>query len=606
MRDDPELAFGVENDGDGFEEGGSDGPAAAEELDGVVWRAAALEVDGEVQIAERGGRCGLELGAVFLEGDLPGLVGDEAGGAAGFVGVVPGDLLGEQGVGGGEVGDAGGAQERDEAVLKSAEAPFDFAFRLRVWGDAVGDAQAEQRALELRAHIIWAGVGRGAEEGKTVGVVGAWGAVSGDGRARAAEVRPGRFARLEGTGDDFARVVVEREQEDGLGGSGPPVVRGGVVLPQLADGAGLPAAAGLWAGLGRGGGERGQMQAAPRSDGGARAVEVQTAREFIGEQGEIDRAAVREELAGEAGGVLRPRRGVIAAAGQRTESSGIAQPAMTQRVELGAIDFQAGTGGVGVAAARVEVGEDGGDEGGRQAVAELLFIHGADTAGRGDKSPQCREGFLHPIFGAQRRPSLRSGRRCAPNIGRFSPSKDPVRFCSNNYVRFCSNPDSVFCPTAGFPAGCRLVQGRAAMKKSTVLLIVLAVSAAGFGAWKMAGSLRQAGALGDAAVGEFHERFNAADDAAIFENGSGRFKTAVPLDKLRELNTHLRARLGHLKSAERSGIHLNTRNGDTTLEVNYAASFESGPARETFLFDYNTGVPALLQFLIESKALEEK
>lgn len=144
------------------------------------------------------------------------------------------------------------------------------------------------------------------------------------------------------------------------------------------------------------------------------------------------------------------------------------------------------------------------------------------------------------------------------------------------------------------------------MKKSIVLLIVLAVSAAGFGVWKMAGALRQAGALGDAAVGEFHERFNVADDAAIFEKGSGRFKTAVPLDKLRELNTHLRARLGHLNSAERSGIHLDTRNGDTTLEVNYAASFESGPARETFLFDYNAGVPALLQFLIESKALEEK
>lgn len=36
MRDDPELAFGVEDDGDGFQERGSDGPAAAEELDGMV------------------------------------------------------------------------------------------------------------------------------------------------------------------------------------------------------------------------------------------------------------------------------------------------------------------------------------------------------------------------------------------------------------------------------------------------------------------------------------------------------------------------------------------------------------------------------------------
>ena len=41
MRDDPELALGVEDDGDRFEEGGSDGPAATEELDGVVGRVAA-------------------------------------------------------------------------------------------------------------------------------------------------------------------------------------------------------------------------------------------------------------------------------------------------------------------------------------------------------------------------------------------------------------------------------------------------------------------------------------------------------------------------------------------------------------------------------------
>ena len=72
MRDDPELALGVEDDGDGFEERGSDGPAATEELDGVVGRAAALEVDGEVQIAERWERHRREFRALFLEGELEG------------------------------------------------------------------------------------------------------------------------------------------------------------------------------------------------------------------------------------------------------------------------------------------------------------------------------------------------------------------------------------------------------------------------------------------------------------------------------------------------------------------------------------------------------
>jgi len=51
-------------------------------------------------------------------------------------------------------------------------------------------------------------------------------------------------------------------------------------------------------------------------------MEVQTAGEFIGEQGEIERTAVREELACELGGVLWPGRSVIATAGLRTNTAG--------------------------------------------------------------------------------------------------------------------------------------------------------------------------------------------------------------------------------------------------------------------------------------------
>ena len=98
------------------------------------------------------------------------MVGVEAGGAAGAVGVVLGDLLGEQGIGGLEVGDGRGAEQGDEAILESAEAALDFALGLRVRGDAVGDAPAEQGALELGADIVGAGVRGGAEEGEAVGV----------------------------------------------------------------------------------------------------------------------------------------------------------------------------------------------------------------------------------------------------------------------------------------------------------------------------------------------------------------------------------------------------------------------------------------------------
>ena len=93
------------------------------------------------------------------------------------------------------------------------------------------------------------------------------------------------------------------------------------------------------------------------------------------------------------------------AAGLRSEEPGIVQPAMAQRVKLGPADFVACAGTVGVAAPGVEVGENGGDEGGGQAVAELLFImatmmargraaqSGADPISRSSFTPTPTEAF---------------------------------------------------------------------------------------------------------------------------------------------------------------------------------------------------------------------
>ena len=58
MRDDPELTPGMKDDGDVLKPGGSDEPVAAEQFDGVILGAAALEIDGEMQIAERARRSG--------------------------------------------------------------------------------------------------------------------------------------------------------------------------------------------------------------------------------------------------------------------------------------------------------------------------------------------------------------------------------------------------------------------------------------------------------------------------------------------------------------------------------------------------------------------
>jgi hypothetical protein len=118
------------------------------------------------------------------------------------------------------------------------------------------------------------------------------------------------------------------------------------------------------------------MLVAPGGDGGAGTMEAEPAGEFIGEQGEIERTAVREKLGGKRPRLRRPRRGVIAAAGLRGEGGRITQPAMAQGIEPRAADLQARAGRGHVAASRIEVIEDRGNEGLWETVAELLFISG--------------------------------------------------------------------------------------------------------------------------------------------------------------------------------------------------------------------------------------
>ena len=69
---------------------------------------------------------------------------------------------------------------------------------------------------------------------------------------------------------------------------------------------------------------------------------------MFGQQGEIERTAVRKELARELGAARRPVRNVIAGVGLQVEGGRIAEPETTQREELSASDFQTGASAGGM------------------------------------------------------------------------------------------------------------------------------------------------------------------------------------------------------------------------------------------------------------------
>jgi hypothetical protein len=119
-------------------------------------------------------------------------------------------------------------------------------------------------------------------------------------------------------------------------------------------------------------------------------MEVVAAGQFVGQEREIERLAVRQELLEEIVGGLRPGSFVVAARGGQVETGAILQPLMAQLVEAGRTDQEPLGGGEGGKRAVVEGGEDFLDEECGNAVSELLFFIAAQSSRLGALPPSPR------------------------------------------------------------------------------------------------------------------------------------------------------------------------------------------------------------------------
>lgn len=147
------------------------------------------------------------------------------------------------------------------------------------------------------------------------------------------EVRPGGVAGDKGATEDFAGMVIEGEDERGTMVCGPPRMGRGVVLPEFADGRALPAAARFGTAF-EGGHPLWKVLADVSGDRGRRTSEVKLAGQFVGQEGAIEGVAVRQDAGQEIMGGGRPGRLVIAAGGLGGESGLVAQPVVTEAIEL--------------------------------------------------------------------------------------------------------------------------------------------------------------------------------------------------------------------------------------------------------------------------------
>ena len=196
-----------------------------------------------------------------------------------------------------------------------------------------------------------------------------------DGGAQMDEMTPSGITGHERAAEDFAGVVVERENECGISVGGPPGMRRGIVLPEFPKGGALPAATGFgtaWLG----GQPLRKVLADISGHGCPGAVEVETTGQFVGEQSEVKRLSVRQATGQKVVGGGWPVGRVVAARGLQGEGLFLREPAVAELVEAGGTEVQPLSGGQRVELAGVKGGENFLNVEGRDTMSELSFFIG--------------------------------------------------------------------------------------------------------------------------------------------------------------------------------------------------------------------------------------
>jgi hypothetical protein len=322
-----------------------------EEENVAVWEAAAGEagarwsVDGKAEGADgdfavvadtdggteapdeappRAGRRRAEFGTVLGESELVCGVGSGAEFAVDFVGVGVCEELIEERVGGFEGEDVVGGEQRREAFLPVVVAALDLAFGLRSGRVAQGDAVKMESLAELGEGVR----GVGEKEGVVIDVEGEREAVGEEDAGEEIEVSHERLARVKtGAGVEAGGVVEDVEEGLFLQLAWEPGVGRGVVLPERAEVAGLPAADGF-GGLFVAGIRGEAVGDGPAADTGAVGLETEPAQELAGDGAVGGARRGGKQAGGERDGVGGPVWMMIAARSprlpdvRRTESSG--------------------------------------------------------------------------------------------------------------------------------------------------------------------------------------------------------------------------------------------------------------------------------------------
>jgi hypothetical protein len=408
MLNDPELSVWMVDDDDGLAEGRGDIVVVPLKVDGMSAVDAAAAAQREVEIQERGGRHWTHSANGRERLLLPDLERPAAGGAV-YGAVLAGDFHLEDGVGLLPGGGAGVGEKGDETSLEGSESALDLALGLRRRSHKMGDAETPEGALEFAHRIVEIVAGAWPEEAQAVGVNDLGETPFSEGFPEVFEMVPCRIGTHEATREVESRVIVGGEQKGLLGGGGPPLVDGAVVLPEFADVRTTEAPIDARFAHRRGHEVRivGLDVCLYRGTGANQTTE---AHEFVGDELIVGRVLQWQKIFQKRFGFWGPLSASITATGGRLEAIAPVQEVGSKLVEPGTAHPEMDGCSGGVECACVEVVEDATDVSEGLAVDELLFFIVGIMSLRDTGGQPCRDLFRRSVFPLPlRRPTLRFG-----------------------------------------------------------------------------------------------------------------------------------------------------------------------------------------------------
>ena len=360
--------------------GGANRPTAAQKVDLVVGVDSASQMEGQVQVQQGGWRASTDGRTLFGQGLVPSRIGTEAGGAANRR-VLLGDLAVQDSLRGGVIADMLVSQDGHQTLLEGAETPFDLAFGLRAGRDQVGHAQGGESALELRRRLAVIGHGIVAKEAQAVGVDDQRQGVLAKEAAEMLEVIPSGVCGHKSRAQEFAGMIIDGQEQSLLGWAGPPLVDGGIMLPQLAEAGTFPPAADLGPRF-RLAKQVGKMGAHIGRDRLPVTLETEAPGQLIGDPLKVGRLLPRDKIQQKLAGCRWPDWPMASARRVGTECSAIQEPAGAEAIEVGLADLQVLAGFRPINQPIVKLLENVLEKGAGQAFGQLIFFTVESGAGR--------------------------------------------------------------------------------------------------------------------------------------------------------------------------------------------------------------------------------